>query len=438
MMMNVNPIVSVTDIVNEIKASLEHDFKGRWVEGEISNFSCSSAGHWYLTLADQDACLSGAIFKMDAYRNPLIRQLKTGDKVRCFGDISVYSKRGSFQLIIRQILLAGAGSLQAQLEILKKQLAQLGLFDLQRKRKIPYYPQKIAVITALQGAALADFLQVLKRRKSLAEVLIVPSLVQGDSAPLALIAALEKVRRYHENVQQIDVTVLTRGGGSLEDLWCFNSEALARAIFAFPLPVISAVGHEIDYTICDEVADFRCETPTACAEILSQGHYELMKKIMTYEQQLKNAILLKLQNCKMLLAAGHPNRILNILWAICSRYQMRLEKNKLPGRLYELTRIHEKNFYLDEMINLLTNLINEQWRKVQARSEELIGILRVLDPKQVLERGYSFLLVDNQLIKDREHFNQLSDGQELQVVFKDGDGHVVKKSREKEQWENYS
>src|SRR5665647_366517 len=268
-MMNLEA-ATVSDLLSSIKDVLENHFHEVMVQGEVSNLSPSTSGHWYFSLSDDKASISCALFKMDALRNPLIRSLKDGDKIIIFGPLSVYSKRGTFQILAKRIMPAGAGQLKLQFERLKAKLSAEGLFDLDIKKILPTFPQKIAVITAEHGAALQDFLNVIKRRSLWLDIIIIPALVQGDGAPRSLISALKKA----QNLDGVDVVVLTRGGGSMEDLWAFNDEELVRTIAACPIPVVSAVGHQVDFTICDYVSDFRSETPTAAAETLSQPHTE--------------------------------------------------------------------------------------------------------------------------------------------------------------------
>src|SRR5690606_12931867 len=217
-------------------------------------------------------------------RNPLIRNLKNGDKIVVVGPISVYQKRGSFQLLAKRIFPAGEGQLKLQYERLKARLSQEGLFDIEKKKPIPKFPRRIAVITAEHGAALQDFLNVMERRSLWMDILIIPALVQGDGAPRSLLNALKKA----ESIEGVDVIVLTRGGGSIEDLWGFNDENLVRAIDNCTIPVISAVGHQVDFTLCDYVSDHRSETPTAAAEILSQPQTELNSRLVFCQSRIKS------------------------------------------------------------------------------------------------------------------------------------------------------
>jgi exodeoxyribonuclease VII large subunit len=255
-------VYSVTRLNREVRSVLERGLGVIWVEGELSNFSQPASGHWYFSLKDRDAQLRCAMFRL---KNSLVGFTpREGAHVLLRGRISVYEARGEYQLIVEHLEEAGEGALKREFERLKGRLAAEGLFASERKRALPRFPRRIGVVTSTSGAALHDILQVLARRFPPAAVLIYPSAVQGAAAVPALIAALETAGRRAE----CEVLILARGGGSLEDLWAFNDERLARAIAASPLPVVSAVGHEIDFTIADFVADVRAPTPSAAAELV--------------------------------------------------------------------------------------------------------------------------------------------------------------------------
>ncbi|MBP5296340.1 MAG: exodeoxyribonuclease VII large subunit, partial [Bacteriovoracaceae bacterium] len=310
--------LKVSEILVQIKGLLESTFPEVLVEGEVSNFAKASSGHYYFSLSDETASIAVAFFRGDALLNPLLKTLTDGQKVIVVGRIGVYPKRGTFQIIGAKIYPFGAGNLKIQFELLKKQLAEKGLFDLEHKKSIPPFPRRVAIITALDGAALQDFRQVYQRRSVVMDILVVPSLVQGEQAPASLRAALKKVLAYNQALQEhpsahpgelpIEVVVLARGGGSMEDLWCFNDEALAYAIYEFPLPIISAVGHQVDFTIADFVADHRAETPTAAAEVLTAAQVDLQQRLGRGGQHLKQAMRLILAQAQRQLAQVHPRR----------------------------------------------------------------------------------------------------------------------------------
>lgn len=256
-------VYSVTRLNREVRALLERGLSVLWVEGELSNFSQPASGHWYFSLKDRHAQLRCAMFRL---KNALVGFTpRDGAQVLLRGRISVYEARGEYQLIVDHLEEAGVGVLKRQFERLKAQLAAEGLFALERKRALPRYPRRIGVITSPTGAALRDILHILARRYPPAAVLIYPAAVQGAAAAPALVRALERASARAE----VDVLILARGGGSLEDLWAFNDERVARAIHACRLPVVSGVGHEIDFTIADFVADARAPTPSAAAELVA-------------------------------------------------------------------------------------------------------------------------------------------------------------------------
>jgi exodeoxyribonuclease VII large subunit len=267
--------ITVSQLNRQVKTLLERGVGRIWVEGEISNIARPASGHLYFRLKDESAQISAAFFR-NRQRGPT-HAFKNGDHVLAYGQVSLYEARGDYQLIVEQIEAAGEGVLQRRYEALKKKLAAEGLFDEDRKQPIPELPRRIGVITSPSGAAVRDVLSVLRRRFPAVPVIIYPAAVQGDAAPRELIAALQAAIRREE----CDVLILTRGGGSLEDLWAFNDEQLARAIAECPLPVVSAVGHEVDFTIADFVADVRAPTPSGAAELVVPDRRDWLRAIST-------------------------------------------------------------------------------------------------------------------------------------------------------------
>jgi exodeoxyribonuclease VII large subunit len=273
-------IYSVSQLNDQVKDLLEHSFPPLWVEGEISNFSCPASGHWYLSLKDSQAQVRCAMFRN---RNQgLGFQPKNGLQVLARGRPGLYAPRGEFQLILDQIEPAGEGALRRAFELLKQKLQAEGLFDETYKQALPTVPDRIGIITSPTGAALRDILNVLRRRFPLGQVVIYPVPVQGTEAAPAIVRALKTAAER----QECDLLVVARGGGSLEDLWAFNEESVARAIHACPLPVVSGVGHEIDFTIADFVADLRAPTPSAAAELVSPDVAEWRTRLLRLPAQL--------------------------------------------------------------------------------------------------------------------------------------------------------
>jgi exodeoxyribonuclease VII large subunit len=428
-----NSKYSVSQIVGEIKQTLEGNFRHIAVEGEVSNLSRSSTGHWYFTLSDRDSSMSGALFKMDAMRNPIMRTLKDGDKVICSGSVGVYGKRGTFQLIVKSIMPAGKGDLKEQFEQLKKRLAADGLFDLDIKKPIPELPKRIAVITAQKSAALSDFLNILKRRSIWLDVVVIPALVQGDTAPASLRKALHKAIKYSmdeekkESGKHFDVIVLSRGGGSMEDLWAFNDEGLAWDIYNCPIPTISAVGHQVDFTICDFVSDLRCETPSAAAEVLSHRQTQLLEDLETSQRHLKNMGQLLLADKSKRVQNSHPRIILDKIWSKYNQMQRKLERCSLERRADELLRLPEFNMRLDDALNSMTTVVDNKNLENNTRLEKANELLRVLNPHNVLERGYSYVETeDGHVIADKKDFNKLNKEALLKLNFHNGSGLVSK------------
>jgi exodeoxyribonuclease VII large subunit len=278
-------VLSVSDITRQIKFSLEQRFPRVWIQGEISNFKRHTSGHLYFTLKDEGAQISATMWRSRA--GTLLFSPEDGMKVIARGGITVYPPRGSYQIDVEQLTPVGIGELQVAFERLKKKLAGEGLFEESRKRPLPRYPERIGIITSETGAALQDMRTVLNRRYPAVEVVLLPVRVQGVGASEEIADALADMNRYGE----VDLIIVGRGGGSLEDLWAFNEEVVARAIAASRIPVVSAVGHEIDFTIADFVADVRAPTPSAAAEIAVPDRSELLELIRNYEYTMRSAVL---------------------------------------------------------------------------------------------------------------------------------------------------
>lgn len=414
---------TVSDLVGSIKSTLEDQFQEVMVQGEVTNLSPSGAGHWYFTLSDENASISCALFKGDALRNPLIRNLKDGDKIVIVGPVSVYAKRGTFQLLAKRIFPAGEGQLKLQYERLKARLSQEGLFDMERKRSIPSFPKRIAVITAEHGAALQDFLNVMKRRTLWTDILIIPAVVQGDGAPRSLVSGIKKA----ESIKDIDVIVLTRGGGSLEDLWGFNDESLVRAIHACPIPVISAVGHQVDYTLCDYVADHRSETPTAAAETLSQPQTELKSRLIYCQTHLKSDLFKLYQHVQLMTQKFHPRELLNLMRTKIHEAEKRLSEIHLKNRAAELIGLPEAAQRVDESILKLTHAMDINSRSLSDKLTRLEQVMNALNPSGVLNRGYSYVkTTEGKVVTSLKEFEKNNKGTKLDIIFHDGKGSALK------------
>lgn len=322
-------IYSVSELNNEVRFILEKNPGLVWLEAEISSLARPASGHWYFSLKDSHTQIRCAFFKQ---RNRLINfGIEDGQKILARGRVSLYEPRGDYQLIVDHLELAGEGELQRQYELLKHRLQKDGLFDDTHKKPLPTIPECIGVITSVSGAAIRDILHVLNRRYPAMRVIIYPSLVQGEGAAANLTTMLRTADRRTE----CDVLLVTRGGGSLEDLWAFNDEKLARAVFQCKTPIISGVGHEIDFTICDFVADVRAPTPSAAAEIVSPDVAEMITQIQRTRKQLHN---------------------------ICNRH-IRNKQQKLDWLSQRLTQLHPGTrieLQHKQLIHLKERLINAQ------------------------------------------------------------------------------
>jgi len=360
-------VISVGQLTGAIKNLLEGEVGSVSVRGEISNWRPASSGHIYFSLKDSEAVISAALFRGQAMRSKRISEMKDGVEVILRGKISVYPPRGTYQIIVDNIEPVGAGGLQAKFEALKKKLQLEGLFDQERKRALPAFPQRIVVITSPTGAAIRDVLSVLKRRFAGVNVLIMPCLVQGAEAAKELVKAVRTANEHKLG----DVILLTRGGGSLEDLWCFNDEALAREIFKSEIPVVSAVGHEVDFTICDFVADLRAPTPSAAAELLVRELDSMVDALGEIQLRLGYAVRNEIEGARLLL-----------------RSMVAALKNPRD-------RINDLRLRFDDWSERLGGAALRSLERNTHLVKQLQGSLEALSPLKVLERGYAIAFDKN-------------------------------------------
>ncbi|HLE11011.1 MAG: exodeoxyribonuclease VII large subunit [Bdellovibrionales bacterium RIFOXYD12_FULL_39_22] len=424
------PKLSVSELVFKIKYSLENEFRSICVEGEISNLSKSANGHWYFSVIDKDSTLNCALFKMNAQRNPQIDKFKDGDLVLCVGDISVYPPRGSFQLIARQVLPAGVGDQRQKFEELKKKLGAEGLFDIDRKKKIPDYPQKIAIITSPTGAAIFDFLNIVKRRSLWMDVLIIPAIMQGGECSSSVIFAIDLALKYNalNPTAKIDLLVVARGGGSAEDLGGFNDERLARRVANCEIPTISAIGHEVDYTILDFVADVRAETPSAAAEMVTGRQMEVVRTLSNLHRRMLSGIDGKLMRQKSKLESLRPAVYKDNLSAKLNGYYKSLQRINLADRAEKLLSIDERWMAFDDLHRRLTNSMQNKLERLEQRLEKRYSVLAAINPESVLRRGYAIIRNGQQgpLITSKERFDLMAE-KELEIIFSDGKVKAMKK-----------
>jgi len=329
-------IWSISGLTREIKKSLQSQFSIVWVRGEISNLRVQSSGHRYFLLKDETSQLKSVLFRGDAAGSAYLPQ--EGDDCLVYGEITVYEPRGEYQLRVRHLLQDGLGNLRVQFERLKEKLLKEGLFEEERKKALPSLPQSVAIVTSPDGAALQDFLSILRRRNWTGEIWLIPSLVQGKDAPAQLIKGIELA----SSLPGVDLLVVARGGGSIEDLWSFNDEGLVRCLVACPVPTISAIGHQTDFTLSDFVADLRAETPSAAAEWISSLYLEKMDRLNYLAEKLQHLSIdwIARANDKLSLLGATLERLAP--QAKIDRYQQQLDD--LEHRLETSVRaILEKN-----------------------------------------------------------------------------------------------
>ena len=429
-------IYSVSQLNQSVRLMLENQLGAVWLTGEISNFSQPVSGHWYLSLKDENAQVRCAMFRMKNLRVSF--RPTNGMQVLVRANVSLYEPRGDYQLIIESMHLAGEGLLMQQFEALKLKLAAEGLFAQHLKKNLPHFSKAVGIITSKTGAALQDILHILQRRDPSLKIIIYPTAVQGKDAATEIAQMIELANQR----QEVDVLIVGRGGGSLEDLWCFNEEMVARAIFHSHLPVISAVGHETDVTIADFVADVRAPTPSAAAELVSRNQTELLQQLQYRRQRLEIALdrlfaekQQKLKHLSLRLHNQHPQAQLRIQQQLIMQlshrlqqslrhrwqkkaenltaFSIRLYKNPLPLRLQQYEQqLAQLKVRLNSHMNLTLSLQQKQLA-------HLCGKLDSLSPLKVLARGYS--ITQNQQNFTIRSMKDVNVGEQIKTRLPDGD-----------------
>lgn len=378
-------VFSVSQITDLIKGILENSFRSVKIEGEISNWRPSAAGHIYFTLKDNNAQIKAVIFRNAAYK--LAFKPKDGDKVRCTGSLSVYAPQGNYQIIINTMELAGTGNILQMLEERKKKLAAEGLFDSEKKKALPLYPKTIGVVTSPTGAAIRDILNVSKRRNPNINITVLPAIVQGEEAAQTIVKMIEIANFY----KLCDVLIVGRGGGSLEDLLPFSEESVVRAIAASKIPTISAVGHEIDWALCDYAADKRAPTPSAAAEMAVPILSDIQQNITFYKNDLYNSIKQKIEKTRLMIKSFNPQnfevQFRNIQQPLLNRYAYAKE-------------------------NLVKNM-QDKIKDLRTRIQNNKTILENASPDTILQRGYS--MVTDEEGKIIRNADQVSSGSKIIV-----------------------
>ena len=385
-------IWTVTELTRAVKELLEGTFYPLWLTGEVSNLTIHRSGHVYLTLKDPRTQVNVVFFGGADVARRL--KIKEGTEVEVYGRLMVYEPRGSYQLNIKMMRAKGIGALQLRFEQLKQKLLAEGLFDENRKKKIPFLPRCIGIITSSEGAALRDFLNVINRRFSGMHIRIYPAAVQGAKAAPEIAEGL----RFLNHTKGCDVLVLTRGGGSLEDLWAFNEEIVARAVAESEIPVISAVGHEVDFTISDFAADLRVPTPTAAAELVVSKHAELKETVISLRKRIIATIKLNLS-----LTRNRVDRLAN-------HYIFKEPINIV--RTFQ-QRVDELSLHLNRSMKTTIEYVLHRIDIAQSR-------LATLNPKNVLQRGYSILLTESST-KPVTNSREVDKGERLRAIVANGE-----------------
>jgi len=430
-----NSIATISKLTAGIRQLLEDAFPAVWVKGEISNLRYQSSGHIYFSLKDKAAQIGAVIFKANALRLPM--QLKDGMEVVALGNLSVYEPRGTYQLIIRECIEEGAGRLQAEFERLKRMLEVEGLFSIESKKAIPLFPRAVGIITSPTGAALRDFVSILRRRNWTGRIVLFPAIVQGKEGAADI---LEKLQ-WAESYANLDLLVIGRGGGSIEDLWIFNEETVVRAVAKCTIPIISAVGHEIDFVLTDFAADKRAETPSAAAELISSGYVEVQKQIKlaatsilrnVRDQLRQKALLLTHQSSR--LRSNAPNRIIENRHLRLDELQERMRSRITSGvqhkqgnmrftserfrHLHPLrfienqkSQLHQYGLQLNKELHHRSQVKNQQLEAIEKRFENL-------SIEKVLARGYALIRDDRGKVITRTQ--KLRHGKQIEIQLKDG------------------
>lgn len=428
-------IESVTEFTKKIKYLLESEIGGAWVRGEISNLRRQQSGHVYFSLKDEGSQVSAVMFRNDVLKQSV--ELEDGMQVVVFGQISVYEPRGNYQLIVRLIVLDGLGRLQREFERLKSRLQAEGIFDQQSKMKIPAFPRAVGIITSPTGAAVQDFIRILKRRNWIGHLLVLPVKVQGEGAAEAIASMID----YAQKLSGLELLVVARGGGSLEDLWAFNEEVVVRAIHGSGLPIVSAVGHEIDFTLSDFAADFRAETPSAAAEIISSDYLHLLDRLDTAAENLSCCVEDGLRSrkdsynhCRQKLQLLSPigrieqgllrmddlsSRLSHVFQAGLSTYRHRLSRLSHGIMMTDpYRRIKENRMNLKGLAHRAERTLSTVLLQKKNRFTHVESLLKSLSPISILNRG--FAIVRDDFGRPLTSKKSIQPGDSVTAEFKDG------------------
>lgn len=379
---------NITELTEQIRQSLEPHFKNIQVKGEVSNFRPSSTGHYYFTLKDDNAVLSGVMFRNRIRYLPFIPE--DGQLITVTGNISVYQKRGSYQIICESMEKAGEGDILALLEQRKKKYAALGLFDAERKQKIPSFPKTVGVVTSPTGAAIRDIIRVLRRRNAPVNVIVLPAAVQGEEGAEQIARQIRTANRF----KLADVLIVGRGGGSLEDLLPFSEEAVVEAVADSVIPVITAIGHEIDNSLADFASDLRAPTPSAAAEIVSRDGEELRQSIIHLQEILRNSLRQNTEKIRILLDQFKPAELERNFRILFQPFLLRLDDGK------------------EALLQTMQNRISDKKHAVQLLTQSLLGD----SPFEILKKGYA-LVSDKETGSSITAASQTVEGKKITITF---------------------
>lgn len=394
--MNNDKYLTITAITRYLKYKLDSDehLKNVFLKGEISNFKAHSTGHLYFSLKDETSKINAIMFSANAKK--LKFRPQDGSKVLLVGRISVYEATGNYQIYVEDMIEDGVGNLYIAYEKLKAELAKEGLFDDSHKKKIPKIPSKVGIITAPNGAAIKDIISTIRRRFPLCETILFPSLVQGENAASDIVKNIKLADTY-----DLDVLIVGRGGGSIEDLWPFNEEIVARAIYEANVPIISAVGHEVDFTIADFVSDLRAPTPTGAAELAVPNQTDVLKHIEQLRIRANENIYKKINYQKLYLDSLKNSFVIKSPMIMYENKKQKLDMNleKIKNLINNILEVRKSKFNLLKS-NYLLNNPNEIYKHQQIRLENIIDKLNIINPLNTLKRGYTLTYSNDNIVKD--------------------------------------
>lgn len=419
----VDKYITVTQLSRYLKYKFDQDpnLNNVFLKGEISNFKAHSRGHLYFTIKDDGSRINAVMFQSQASK--LKFNLEDGMKVLVVGRVSVYEATGGYQIYVDELAIDGVGNLYLEYEKLKKKLEMEGLFDQAKKKKIPRFPNTVGIITAPTGAAIRDILSTIKRRWPVTNTILLPSLVQGKDAAPEIVKQIKAAENY-----DLDVLIVGRGGGSIEDMWCFNDEEVARAIYQCSIPVISAVGHEIDFTIADFVADLRAPTPTGAAEMAVPNIDDFYNYINQVKIRLNHGIIKEINERRKTLDSLRESYILKNPISIYQIKEQKFDTLFEKINLIMSSRLKDGRNEINEYVNKVRVLIDKNYEKKKTSYLNYLNKLDVLNPLLTIKRGYSIAKVDGKVVSS---IKSIKKNDNLVIELQDGKVNTVVNEIEK-------